>query len=69
MFRVWSKGRFSIYGPWNSCGTKPGLGKTEPVSHSTFSNHKREHVAQERPAGAEFCFVKTRYGRLGGSVH
>ena len=47
---------------------RPGLGRTEPVSHSTFSNHKRK-VAQERPAGAEFCFVKMRYGRLGGSAH
>ena len=48
---------------------KPGLGRTEPVSHSTFTNHKREHAAQERPAGAEFCFVKTRYRRMWGSVH
>ena len=55
--------------PGTPAEPRPGLGKTEPVSHSTFSNHKREHVAQERPAGAEFCFVKTRYGRLGGSVH
>ena len=26
---------------------KPGLGRTEPVSHSTFNNHKRENTAQE----------------------
>ena len=24
---------------------KPGLGRTEPVSHRTFSNHKTEHAA------------------------